>query len=116
MFLGKIKKSHEFSSVFKTGKYLKLSSLIIQYKSHPINDNNHSSRYGIVVSKKVGNAVQRNFTKRRLRAVLNNINYTFKKKSIDYVFVARKNLIKIKFSALYIELCDALKKINQSGT
>jgi ribonuclease P protein component len=115
MFLGKIKKSHEFSSVFKTGKYLKLSSLIIQYKSHPINDNNHSSRYGIVVSKKVGNAVQRNFTKRRLKAVLNNINYTFEKKSIDYIFVARKNLIKIKFSDLYIELCNALKKINQSG-
>jgi ribonuclease P protein component len=116
MFLGKIKKSHEFSSVFKTGKYLKISSLIIQYKRHPINNNSHSSRYGIVVSKKVGNAVQRNFSKRRLRAVLYNINFSFEKKSVDYVFVARKNLIKMKFSALYIELCDALKKINQSGT
>ena len=115
MLLGKIKKSRQFSSVFKTGKYLKLSALTIQYKRHPINHSSYSSRYGIVVSKKVGNAVQRNFTKRRLRAVLNNINYTFEKKSIDYVFVARKNLIKINFSALNIELCDALKKINQSG-
>ena len=116
MFLGKIKKSHEFSSVFKTGKYLKLSSLVVQYKRQPIKDNKYSSRYGIVVSKKVGNAVQRNFIKRRLRAVLNNINFSFEKKSVDYVFVAKKNLIKIKFSALYIEISDALKKINQSGT
>ena len=116
MFLGKIKKSHEFSSVFKTGKYLKLSSLVVQYKKQPIKDTYHSSRYGIVVSKKIGNAVQRNFIKRRIRALLNNINFSFEKKSVDYVFVARKNLIKIKFSALYIELCDALKKINQSGT
>ena len=116
MFLGKIKKSHEFSSVFKTGKYLKLSSLVVQYKRKPFKDTDYSSRYGIVVSKKVGNAVQRNFIKRRIRALLNNINFSFEKKSVDYVFVARKNLIKIKFSALYIELCDALKKINQSGT
>jgi ribonuclease P protein component len=116
MFLGKIKKSHEFSSVFKTGKYLKISSLVIQYKRNSFKDANYSSRYGIVVSKKVGNAVQRNFIKRRIRALLNNISFSFEKKSVDYVFVARKNLIKIKFSALYIELCDALKKINQSGT
>ena len=116
MFLGKIKKSHEFSSVFKTGKFLNLSSMVVQYKRKPFKAAIYSSRYGIVVSKKVGNAVQRNFIKRRIRAVLNNINLSFKNKSVDYVFVARKNLIKIKFSALYIELCDALKKINQSGT
>ena len=116
MFLGKIKKSHDFSSVFKTGKYLKLSSLVVQYKMKPIKDANYYSRYGIVVSKKVGNAVQRNFIKRRIRALLKNINFSFEKKSVDYVFVARKNLLKIKFSALYIELCNALKKINQLGT
>ena len=80
MFLGKIKKSHEFSSVFKTGKYLKLSSLVVQYKRQPIKDDNCSSRYGIVISKKVGNAVQRNFIKRRLRAVLNDIKFSFEKK------------------------------------
>ena len=113
MFTDKIKKSREFSSVFKTGRYLRLSSLIIQYKKNSIDDSNNTVRYGIVVSKKVGNAVQRNFTKRRLRAVLNNINSAFEKKSMDYVFVARKSLIKIKCSALYIELYDALKKINQ---
>ena len=111
MFLGKIKKSHEFSSVFKTGKYLKLSSLVIQYKIKPFKAANYSSRYGIVVSKKVGNAVQRNFIKRRIRALLKDINFSFEKNSFDYVFVARKNLINIKFSALYIELCDALKKL-----
>ena len=90
--------------------------MTVQYKRKPFKAAKHSSRYGIVVSKKVGNAVQRNFIKRRIRALLNNINFSFEKKSVDYVFVARKNLIKIKFSALYIELCDALKKINQSGT
>ena len=116
MFLGKIKKSHEFSSVFKTGKYLKLSSLVLQYKRKPFKADKYGSRYGIVVSKKVGNAVQRNFIKRRIRALLNNINFCFEKNSVDYVFVARKNLIKIKFSALYLEMCDAIKKINQSIT
>ena len=114
MFLGKIKKSHEFSSVFKTGKYLKLPSMVVQYKTKPFKGTIYSSRYGLVVSKKVGNAVQRNFIKRRIRALLKNINFSFEKNSFDYVFVARKNLIKIKFSVLYIELCDALKKINQS--
>jgi ribonuclease P protein component len=116
MLLVKIKKSHEFSSVFKTGKYLKLSSLVVQYKRKPFKGANYSSRYGIVISKKVGNAVQRNFIKRRIRALLKNINFSFEKNSFDYVFVARKNLINIKFNALYIELCDALKKINQSVT
>ena len=83
MFLGKIKKSHEFSSVFKTGKYLKLSALVVQYKRKPFRDANYSSRYGIVVSKKVGNAVQRNFIKRRIRALLNDINFSYEKKSLD---------------------------------
>ena len=82
----------------------------------PIKDANYSSRYGIVVSKKVGNAVKRNFAKRRLRAILNNINFSFEKKQMDYVFIANKNLLKIKFSDLNIELCNALKKINQLGT
>ena len=115
MFTGKIKKNHEFASVFSTGKYLKLNNLVIQYKKYSTNPNKYSARYGIVVSKKVGNAVQRNFSKRRLRAILNNINYAFEKKSIDYVFVAKKNVRKIKFSDLNLELCNALKKINQSG-
>ena len=103
-------------SVFKICNYLKLSSLVVQYNRQHINHDNYTSSYGIVVSKRVGNAVQRYFITRSIRAVLYNIYFSFEKNSVDYVFVARKNLIKIKFRDLYIEICDALKKINQSGT
>ena len=111
MFTSKIKKSREFSLVFKTGKYLRLSSLIIQYKRKPIDEKSYTSSYGIVVSKKVGNAVKRNFAKRRLRAILNNIDFTFEKKPMNYVFIANKNLLRTKFSSLNIEICNALKKL-----
>ena len=116
MFIGKIKKSREFSLVFRAGKYLKLPSLVIQFRIKSIDEDTYTSRYGIIVSKKVGNAVKRNFAKRRLRAILNNINFAFENYPMDYVFVANKKLLKIKFSALNIELCNALKKINQLGT
>ena len=63
----------------------------------------------ITASKKLGNAVKRNYAKRRIRALFKN---NFFKKDIlkkDYVIVAKKGILFEKFESLYEELNLILK-------
>ncbi|MDR0305703.1 MAG: ribonuclease P protein component [Chitinispirillales bacterium] len=59
----KIKSKQEISSLFKTGKFWTCSCFVIIYKC---NDLQHD-RLGVIVSRKIGNAVERNRAKRVFR-------------------------------------------------
>jgi ribonuclease P protein component len=65
------------------------------------------SRYGISVSHRVGNAVVRNRTKRRLREILRS---TAVKPGWDMVFIARPLAANSKFSVLEKNIEFMLKK------
>jgi ribonuclease P protein component len=60
---------------------------------------------GITASKKIGNAVCRNYAKRRLRAALRDIMPQFALPGTTYVFIARKELI----SCPWHEVLDKVK-------
>ena len=107
----RIKKKEEFSNIFSNGKSIKLDSVIIKYAKRVSKHNSDDPRYGIIASKKVGNAVKRNFAKRRIKALENTIN-TFGNNNLDYVFIAKKNLLSEKFKVLNLEFRKALNKIN----
>ena len=62
-----IKKKEDFSHVFRNGSLLNCNSFTINYAKKSKLAGTNSPRFGIVASKKVGNAVQRNFAKRRSR-------------------------------------------------
>ena len=108
-----IKKKEDFANVFRNGSFLNCSSFTINYakKSKLIKTN--LPRFGVVASKKVGNAVQRNFAKRRTRA-LKNIFLNCGKNEFDYVLVAKKNLLNEKFKILSSQLEQTLNKIKTS--
>ena len=61
----KITKSLEYKLVLANGKRINSSNFNLQYLS----TEDKSIRIGITASKKLGNAVKRNYVKRRIRAL-----------------------------------------------
>ena len=105
-----IKKKEDFAHVFRNGSFLNCNSFTINYAKKSKAASTNSPRFGIIASKKVGNAVQRNFAKRRTKA-LKNIFLNCGKNEFDYVLVAKKNLLNENFKILSSQLQQTLNKI-----
>lgn len=69
---------------------------------------------GYTATKKVGNAVCRNKSKRRLRAVVREVLAKYAAPHVDYVFVARLSTATCDYKELKSDTVYALKKINKS--
>jgi ribonuclease P protein component len=64
---------------------------------------------GLIASKKVGNAVKRNFCKRRIRAALHELEYE-SNNPFHAIIIARKNLISCDYQDFKKELLKFLKR------
>ncbi len=71
---------------------------------------------GYTATKKVGNAVIRNKSKRRLRAISREVLKSYAKKNVDYVFIARNSTASCSFQELQRDTVYAIKKINKNFT
>jgi len=71
---------------------------------------------GFTVSRKVGNAVQRNRAKRRLRAVAGELLPRCGQPGRDYVLIGRKDTPTRDYAELRKDLCQALKAVNRDGS
>lgn len=69
--------------------------------------------YGVVASKKVGNAVCRNKAKRRLRDIIRNHLPSAGQPNTLYLFIARKDVLTYDFAQLSKDLKWAIKRIQQ---
>ena len=70
-------------------------------------------RFGITASRKVGGAVVRNRSKRRLRALLKQILPHNGLAGADYVLIARKESLVRKFSLMAQELEQAVGRLSK---
>lgn len=68
---------------------------------------------GFTVTKKTGNAVERNRIKRRLRAVARACESTFLPQH-DYVLIGRRDALNAPFAKLIADLNGAIAKIHAS--
>ena len=68
---------------------------------------------GYTATKKIGNAVIRSKSKRRLRAIVREILKDNALSNVDYVFIARKSTADCCFSELKRDVLYALKRINK---
>lgn len=74
-----------------------------------INAKNEQDRFGFVVPKRVGNAVQRNLAKRRLRAVCFEIIDS--PLGLDVVLRAEKPILELSFEDLRSEVTEGLNSL-----
>ena len=75
------------------------------------NDTNYNYRFGICVSKKIGNAVVRNKIKRQVKDIIDKSKLQFKNK--DYIIILKKSVIDTEYLELKEDLINLLKKSNE---
>lgn len=68
-------------------------------------------RVGLTASKKVGNAVERNRARRRLRSAVEAVMPTHAKRGHDYVVIARAKTVGRPYAALLDDLAGALRRL-----
>ena len=82
----------------------------------PTGDNRAAARVGFTVSRKVGNAVERNRVRRRLREVAREVIPAQARPDLDYVLVGRQAALKRDFAVLRQDLVEALKRLKALAT
>ncbi len=122
MILISIKKRSDFLHLSKTNlRFHSKTSLVLagptptKYLLNPhtkkIDD---CCRFGLTVSKKVGNAIIRNKTKRRYRDVFSKLHKeNFTNNGFDYVVIAKNEIVNCDFQKIYDDLKFCLKHINR---
>ena len=100
-----VKEKRDFDKAFKTRNQYKSKYMYIY-----INDNNLKyERFGICVSKKVGNAVIRNKIKRRIKDIIDKSKLQFTCK--DYIIVVKKSINDAKFEDMRQDVVNAFQNI-----
>jgi ribonuclease P protein component len=87
----------DFRRVFKTGRRLAHPAVFIYTSLRP--DGTKTRRLGLVTSRKVGGAAERNRVKRRLREIFRLNKYGLAE-GIDIIFVPRPGISKLNFAEL----------------
>jgi len=101
-----LRKKSEFGRVFRAGKK-KVGQFMVVYA---VRNGLEQNRYGIVTSKKVGNAVRRNQARRRLREFIRKTDRGLKI-GYDVVIIARTGIDSASFKMLEEEGQQLLKRL-----
>jgi len=89
----RLRRSTDFDHVRKQGKPYRHSSMLLSRVKNDLPYN----RYGFVTSKKIGNAVTRNLTKRHLREATYHLHPRLHQ-GYDIVLIARPSIVEQPFA------------------
>ena len=101
----RINRGKDYSSIYKKSKKIRGNYVIVFARENHLNHN----RFGIVTSKKIGNAVVRNRAKRQIREII-RININKIQIGYDVVIVAKFNIKEAIFEKIEIDLLRIIKK------
>ncbi len=99
-----LKDNREFSRIIKNNRSFKYKDYII-YKENKSSD---VYKFGISVSKKIGNAVVRNKLKRQIKNIIDKKYY---ENSFNCIIILRKGILEKSFSEMSEDLYTAFKII-----
>lgn len=103
-----LKKNREFKKVYDNGKSYATRNLVIYVLNY---EKGQKNRYGLSVSKKIGNAVVRNKLKRRLREIIREFEKEKDFKGYDIIFIARKPVVRLDYHHLKSDVKRLYKKM-----
>jgi ribonuclease P protein component len=101
----RINKGKEYGYIYKNGKRITGKYIIVFIKENNLDHN----RFGIVTSKKIGNAVTRNRAKRQLREVIRK-NIQIIRPGYNLVIIARFNMKESSFDLIEKDFLRIMKK------
>ncbi len=101
----RIRTGKEYNNIYKLGKKMGGRYLLIYLRPSPLD----VSRFGIVVSKKVGNAVRRNRVKRQIREIIRH-NKDKLKGRCNIVVIARHKIFGTSYKDLEKDFLNIMKK------
>ena len=100
-----LKDNHDFNRIIKNNKSFKYKDYIIYIER----DTNDFYKFGISVSKKIGNAVVRNKLKRQIKNIIDKKCY---ENSFNCIIILRKGILTKSFSEMSEDLYSAFKTLN----
>ncbi len=74
-----------------------------------IDKDSNFTKYGFTVSKKIGNAVKRNYLKRVFRSIIRN-NWVSIKKSISFEIIPKKRILNHTFTEIEKDIKEVLNR------
>ena len=105
-----LNKTSEFTKVKKLGKFISRRGFNGYFIRQELDSLNF---FGIVVSKRIGNAVKRNYTKRRVREAIRNSLVVKSTKKLKLVLIMKKNVLDLAFIDLKSDIDKFLTKANE---
>lgn len=118
-----IKKSAEFQNIGKKGKKFHAKTVLVitlptpqfYFCNKQLGKNALDfMRVGFTVSKTVGNAVTRNFAKRRLREAAKMVLLKHAKNHHDFVIIAKREIAKASYDEILKDLNFTLKNLTRN--
>ncbi len=103
-----VKNNREFDYIIKKGGCKKNNEYVVYY----IDNDKKSDRFGISVSKKIGNAVTRNYYKRIIRNIVDNHKKLYSNGK-DYIIILRKACIEMNFKEIEDSFLQLIGKIEK---
>jgi ribonuclease P protein component len=104
----RLRQRADFLWVAQGAKYA-APGLVLQGRARA--DDDLAPRVGFTVSKRVGNAVERNRVKRRLKSLANQLIPLYAAPGHDYVVIGRRAALTRSHAALGADMKTALRKI-----
>ena len=104
-----VKKNTEFSNIIKNGKkyYCNILNMYILKNTYNYN------RFGISISKKIGNAVVRNKFKRQIKDIIDKTNINFD--GYDIVIISKSNLKESKYLDIKSNILNLFNMIGEKN-
>ena len=104
-----IKSSEEFNKIINEGSKIKGNIITLYY--YPSSDN--KMYFGFAVGKKIGNAVERNKVKRKIRMIIHQNQFLFSNK-YKYIIMLRKDCLSFSHGKWIEDLIDIIGKVNEN--